>query len=684
MKTLVQKSFTAWVGPAVLAGATLLASPMVCLTARAATAVQTDLPATPPNTAPLGFTDTSKIIAVDFVLKLADRLGAEKFAREAVQTGSLSYHQFLTPEQFAERFGATQADYDAVGAWASASGLTLLESSRGRTLVWAQGTVAQLSKLLGVHFRDYQDTTGRVYSRADAGATVPDEIAGRITGIVGLNGFADKVPLVRMLPPEAHRLIAADGSGANGAYNAADLRTAYVIPPQPGLARTQTIAIFEQGGYDKTDVTKFLSANHLPSVPNKVRLVNGTGNIITSPRVELEAVLDIDAVIAMNPALKSVLVYEDGIDPFGTALLAALTAMANDNRAATISISYGAPESEQGSAQIAAENTLLTQLATQGVQVFVSAGDAGAYASTTSNPLGVDDPGSQPHVTGVGGTSLITKNNQGVYAEEVVWNTLPTLFSATGGGVSSTWPIPDYQMLTGSSIATTNGGSATMRNVPDVAAVADPFTGFAVYSQLNGGWQTVGGTSLAAPLWAGWASLIASATESLGLGRPGEFNPRFYQYEATEAPVGNSDLNDIISGNNGDTEFFGVPGYNAGVGYDNTTGLGSMFGTALALDIIQPTGSNPPAVPRNLSIRTTTTSVTFTWTPTTGATGYMASVYTVVDGGISHLLEFETVGATNTLTISGLTPGASYATVFYAVSPAGTSSEGFFAFDTKQ
>jgi subtilase family serine protease len=180
--------------------------------------VQTDLPATTPGAAPLGFIDASKIITVDFVMKLADRFGAEKFAKEAVRAGSPSYYQFLTPEQFAERFRATQTDYDAMRAWASASGLTLLESSRGRTLVWAQGTVAQLSKLLGVRFRDYQDTTGRVYSRADAGATVPDEIAGRITGIVGLNRFADKVPLARMLPRGAHGLIAAIPAQAVYAY----------------------------------------------------------------------------------------------------------------------------------------------------------------------------------------------------------------------------------------------------------------------------------------------------------------------------------------------------------------------------------------------------------------------------------------------------------------------------------
>jgi subtilase family serine protease len=170
----------------------------------------------------------------------------------------------------------------------------------------------------------------------------------------------------------------AGGTGPGGAYSAADLRTAYSIPMHLSPDKTETVAVFEQGGFDLNDIKKYENENNLPGVPVKVRNVNGYQGAINDPAVELEAVLDVDMVIGINPAVKEVEVYEDGDDPFEVALLDALAAIANDNTAQTISISYGTDELIQGSTQIAAEGILFQQLAAQGQTVLVSAGDQGA------------------------------------------------------------------------------------------------------------------------------------------------------------------------------------------------------------------------------------------------------------------------------------------------------------------
>jgi len=290
--------------------------------------------------------------------------------------------------------------------------------------------------------------------------------------------------------------------------------------------------------------------------------VNGWRGAVNDPNIAIESVLDIDMVTATNPLLKQIIVYEDGDDPFNLALLLSLSAIASDHSADTISISYGLDEKQATPAQIAAEGAVFLQLAAQGQTVYVSSGDQGAYGR-----IGVGqnapDPGSQPYVTSVGGTALV-----GFGAEEV-WNLLGAGQGATGGGVSDFWTIPSWQV----GYTLDNGGSATHRNVPDVAAVASPATGVSVYAGIYGGWLSIGGTSASAPIWAGFSSLMNAANKAFGAGAIGFINPTLYPFASSSYQT----LNDVTSGTNGNPAFFaGVPGYFAGYGYDNTTGWGSM------------------------------------------------------------------------------------------------------------
>ena len=403
-----------------------------------------------------------------------------------------------------------------------------------------------------------------------------------------------------------------------------------------------------------------------------VRKVNGYGGGIDDPNVDLEAALDIDMVIGMNPGVRQVLVYEDGEgDPFGTELVNSLSAIASDNLAQTVSISYGLDEALQDPADIQAENVVLQQLVAQGIGVFVSSGDHGAYGDLGQG-LNAPDPGAQPLVTSVGGTRLIT-GKHAAYVSEKVWNDLASNDGATGGGISAVWPIPSYQVMNGRSLAANNGGSSTNRNVPDVAAVADPITGVAVYSGLNGGWIVVGGTSVSAPIWAAYTSIASANAKMLGLGQIGFANPGIYEL-GPRTPLGGGGYNDIYKGSNGDKALYGVPGFKAGFGYDNVSGWGSPLpdlSNSLALLPLRLNNTTPPPAVTGLHGTTTATDATIDYVPAQGATGYLI---TAQNPATELFANDQVITQHGRAVVSGLMPDTYYRFVVYSVSPGGLTS----------
>ena len=400
---------------------------------------------------------------------------------------------------------------------------------------------------------------------------------------------------------------------------------------------------------------KFLEQNKLPHRKVTPVSVNGspTTVVTTDLQIELEAVLDIDMVIGINPDVSEVRVYEDSVDPFPVALLDTLNQVADDNVAEILSISYGADETAQGDDAMNAEQTAIMELAGLGITVTASSGDTGAYGDGTLYPYNVSDPASQPYVTGVGGTTLLTGPKQ-AWSEETVWNSsVPPGTSATGGGISSYWPIPTYQSTTVSPFYVTyNGGSSTYRNVPDVSAVGDPNTGVGVYSKVNGGWLIVGGTSVGAPVWASFLSIVNAGLKYAGLQPLGYLNPLLYNTGywvrpfVTKLAKGGitSDyygdpgdfLYPIFYGNNGDTTMYpGYPGYSAGgnlfePAYCNATGCGSLYGGDLAAQL-QISGLGSGTAPGALAapkVTPGTTTAVVKWTAATGALAYAVTVTT--------------------------------------------------------
>ena len=631
--------------------------------------VASDAASARPHATLSGRVDAARPITVAIVLPLTDEKGAVSFATHVSTPGDPLFRQYLTPVQYAARFGARQADYDAVVAWAKANGLTPGEVYSSRAVLPVTGSAAAMEAALGVKFYNYTDAKGATYFAADQNASLPDEIAAKVNGVIGLSSANHFQPYVIVKPAsEGH---AANTPASGGGYSAKILRTAYGIGPQALPNKTQTLAVFEQGGFYASDVAKYVAANQLPIVPVVARSVDGYGTGVDDPTVELEAVLDIDMQMAINPAAGRIIVYEDGTDSFPVALLDSFSAMATDNQAKTISVSYGMDEDYTYPAATAAENDALVQLTAQGQAVFVSTGDLGAYGDGPPS-LNTSDPSTQPFVTAVGGTALFT-NSKGGYLAEEVWNDFPA-YGATGGGISTIWPIQSYQA--GLYGTTQNGGSGTMRNTPDVAAVASPLTGVSVYSALNGGWLTVGGTSVSAPIWAGMYSLGSAASEALGFGTPGFANPVLYKVNSGLSLYPQW-LQGILDGSNGDANVFGAPGYNAGFGYNNCSGLGSIgpTGANIVIDIgvapVQFYGGPPPGAPGHMTAVPTSTGVTLFWSAGSGAGGY------VVQG--AKVLGIETVSLPNYVShkapfvVTGLSPNNYYVFTVVAVGPDGTT-----------
>ncbi len=243
--------------------------------------------------------------------------------------------------------------------------------------------------------------------------------------------------------------------------------------------------------------------------------------------------------------------------------------IANDNLAVENSTSWGVCEQQAGSS-IKSEATVFQQMAAQGQTIFDAAGDSGAYDCGGKTTLAVDDPAGQPLVTSVGGTHLNYNATTGAYVSERVWADKASVCQECGGGggLSVVWKMPSWQVGPGVQNSYSNG----MREVPDVALQADVAPGYSVYCTCPGsgnthGWQSIGGTSLAAPLWAGWEALTNQYLVAHGQPRLGFINPLLYQVGSNATDYATS-FHDITTGSN-----FHYP---AATDYDLASGWGSF------------------------------------------------------------------------------------------------------------
>lgn len=489
-----------------------------------------------------------------------------KLLEQLYDPSSPIYHHYLTTQEFTARFGATEKDYQSLVDFVESKGLLVIRQHPNRLVLDVAGTVSDIESAFATRLKVYaHPKEQRTFFAPEVEPSVETGVP--ILDISGLDNYLLPHPSSLHAVPARPQATPNAGSAPGGSYRGNDFRAAYL----PGVARSghgQVLGLVEFDGYYASDITTYESEAGLPNVPLQNVLLDGsTGN--PGP-ANGEVALDIEAAICMAPGLSSVMVYE------GTSSVSILSRMATDNLAKQLSSSwtYGINPTTE---------ILYRQFAAQGQSMFQSSGDDGAYSGT------VPTPSDDPNLTIVGGTTLSTTGPGGAWVSETTWNWATTGqgTKATGGGVSTTYAIPSYQQGLDMSA---NQGSTSYRNIPDVAMAAD--NTWVVYD--NGSKGAFGGTSVSAPLWAGFMALVNEQAVANGRSTIGSLNPALYSI-GTGANY-RSCFHDITTGNN---ENAGSPTkFSAVGGYDLCTGWGTPAGQWLINALAG--GTNlPPTFNRN-------------------------------------------------------------------------------------
>ena len=471
------------------------------------------------NMAPLRHSSRWTRLNLTIGLPLRDREGLTNLLRQLYDPASTNYHRFLTPAQFAERFGPTEQDYQAVVSFAQSHGLAVTGKHDNRTLVSVRGTVAEVERAFHVTMNEYQHPKeSRTFYAPDVQPSL--DLAVPVLIVSGLDNYIIPHPCMRPIPAGQAKPNLT-GSGPNGAFIGKDFRSAYV-PGVPLAGTGQTVGLLEfDSGYYQNDITAYENLAGLPNVPVSAVLLDGYNGAPGGGNDEVS--LDIEMAVSMAPGLKSVVVYE------GSSTDDILNRMATDNLAKQIGASwtYGIDASTE---------QIFLQYAAQGQSFFNASGDSDAY------PAAIDTPADDPNITIVGGTTLTTAGAGGAWASETVWNWGGG--SGSGGGISTRNVIPSWQQGID---MTANQGSATMRNIPDVAMTADNV--YIIYG--NGKADAFGGTSCATPLWAAFTALVNQLALTNGEPTVGFLNPVIYGMGKGSNSVSYTSLfHDITTGNN--------------------------------------------------------------------------------------------------------------------------------------
>ncbi len=569
----------------------------------------------------LGRLAAAQSLNFDVVLPLRHQPELENFLQQLYDPTSPSYRHFLTPQEFTARFGPSQEDFDALVRFAKANGLTVVGGSRDSLDLQLTGSVASIEKAFHVTLRVYQHPMeGRTYFAPDREPSVDLPFA--LWHVSGLDNYS--IPR----PASLHRNVLeksndATGSCPGGTYCGSDMRAAYYGATSLTGAG-QNLGLLEYAGYDIADVnTYFKNAKQTLKVPITGVSTDGTSLKCVEPKCDdTEQVLDITQAVSMAPGLTGLYVFVGNTD---TALLGSMSTYTP--LVAEIGSSWTWEPSDPS-----IDDPYFQKFAAQGQNYFQAAGDSGAYTATSSYVY----PGNDAYVTVVGGTDLQVTGPGGAWSSETAW-------VDGGGGVYTpdAIPIPTWQQLSGV-ITSANKGSTTLRNSPDVSAEANfDFYVCSDQSGCGGGW---GGTSFAAPMWAGYMALVNQQALTNGNPLLGFINPAIYQL-AVGSGYGAA-FHDVTSGNNGEP---------ATAGYDLATGLGSPNGTGL-IEALAGAGATPSftlsASPNSLSLTqgsTATSAVTVT--PVNGFTGSVTLSASGLPSGVTASFSPSAATTTSTLTL---------------------------------
>ncbi|MGA2606116.1 MAG: choice-of-anchor D domain-containing protein [Terriglobia bacterium] len=522
-------------------------------------------------------------LSLALTLRLRNQQELQSLLRELYDPASPNYRQFLTVQQFTEQFGPTIDDYENVTGFAESHGLTVTHTAPNRLVLDVSGTVADIERAFQVTMQVYQHPTEpRTYYAPNEEPSVDPSVP--VQGVSGLNNFSPPHPIsLRRVQVGETDTSNFTGSGPGGFFLGSDIRAAYM----PGVTLDgtgQAVGLFG-APYNLSDVQAYFSTIDQPlNVPIVNVLLDGVSGICGACD-DTEPAIDIEQAISMAPNLSAVIVYESNLQVAGGDV-DILNRMATDNIAKQLSTSFGWLPADPSS-----DEPIFKEFAVQGQNLFVASGDSGAYNAPSCSDNGYCSwyPADDPYITAVGGTDLTTSGPGGTWQSETTW------VHSAGGFSTNGISIPSYQVPVINSL---NQGSTTLRNIPDVAAEANPDN----YYCANGGCPhnyVIGGTSVAAPRWAGFLALASQQANGTPIGF---LNPTIYGIG--QGPEYGNDFHDITEGNNFNS---GSPDlFSAVTGYDLVTGWGTPNGQSLltALSGV-PTGPNFALAPSPRSLTVT-------------------------------------------------------------------------------
>lgn len=562
------------------------------------------------------------------------------------------YHQWLTPESFAERFGASSNDIGRIVAWLGAQGFSIDEIPAGGRAIVFSGSAAQVQAAFHTPIDRYR-VRGQAHLANAADPQIPEALAGVAAGVASLHDF-------RRQPMHTAPQTSPQYSGGGGNYylSPADFATIYDIDPlyANGVSGTgESIAIVGRTNIPMSDVSAFRQNFGLPA-NNPTVIVNGTDPGVVSQDELSEADLDVEWSGAVAPQATVNFVVSastnttDGVDLSAEYIV-------SHNLAAVMSTSFGSCEQYMGSAELSFYNNLWQQAAAQGITALVAAGDSGAAGCdggsdpAATGPQAVNGLCSTPYSVCVGGTEFNEGANAAQYwstanasnwssargyIPEMVWNESGanggTGLWAGGGGASAYYPKPSWQSGPG---VPADG----LRDVPDVSLTASGHDCYLMYQE--GSLVGIAGTSAASPSFAGLMALVNQQTGS----RQGNANVSLYALASLQESGGRAYFHDVTTGNN---TVPGLIGFSAAPGYDRASGLGSVDAAVLVNHWTDANSSGQPA---------------FTLTVTPGTAALAAGGAQTVAAQVTATGGFN---AAVTLSASGMPAGVT------AVFPAGT------------
>jgi subtilase family serine protease len=667
----------------------------------------------------------TKLTGMSISFKLSAAQQADLDALIAAQQNPASglFHQWLTPDQYAARFGMAQADLDKVQNWLLQQGFTVDWVARSRNMIRFSGTVSQAERAFSTEMH-YYNAEGSRHFAPSSDLQIPSALAPVVLAVRNLDNFRPKAQVVvhKDVQPRASFT---SGSSGNHYFAPGDIVTAYDVQKlyNPGgfTGTGQTIAIAGQSAIAVTDIENFQSAAGLNKKDPTQVLVPGTGAAATCSNDETESDLDLEWSGAMAPGVNIIFVYVGGPCLTSTASIWDSIQYAVDEKLANIiSVSYGACEPLLGTFSL--ESTF-SQAVAQGQTIVAASGDQGSTACFVENPpktgdpsltiqeeLAVNYPASSPNVTGVGGTEISAANDatgagtywnytSGTdiiasaksYIPEVAWNDDSSSggIGATGGGVSTLFAKPTWQRT----LTPADGH----RDVPDISLYASGgYPGYLYCTSDSSSWSTgqvgsctngfrdssssglltvAGGTSFAAPIFSGMMALI-NEKAGYNTGSGGNINPMLYGLATSGGAYSAGTIfHDTPSGSNNNCSAAGSTycsssgntSYVTAAGYDLVTGLGSIDLNNLATAWTASTSAlvgTATTISASNPAPAANASDTFTITvvAASGTTTPTGTVTLQIDGGTAHS------GTTTTATLSASntagTATATYQTSF--------------------